>query len=260
MRYVLITGGAGFIGSNFVHYLLNADAAVTIVNLDALTYAGSLLNLEGIPDDQRHIFVQGNICDERLVDELFRTYRIDTIVHFAAESHVDRSILEPSPFVQTNVIGTFTLLEAARQLLAGRGRPGQLRRFAFTTSPPMRSSVPCARVSPPFQRPPATRRTRPMPPAKLQRPPGARLRPHLRAAIHHHQLLQQLRSVTSSRKNSSRLMILNALRGNPLPVYGDGQQVRDWLYVEDHCEAILTILQKGKPGETYNMGGGQPAR
>jgi dTDP-glucose 4,6-dehydratase len=259
MKNVLVTGGAGFIGSNFVRFLLEIEPAVQVTNLDALTYAGSLENLKDLPDPQRHTFVQGDINDRERVDNLLREQQIDTIVHFAAESHVDRSILGPEQFVRTNVMGTFTLLEAARQywrvqesLLAGEVR------FHHVSTDEVFGSL------------------APGEPAWTEATPYAPNSPyaaskagsdHLVRAYHHTYGLPV--TITNCSNNYGPyqfpeklipLILLNALEGKPLPVYGDGQQVRDWLYVGDHCEAIWRVLRQGKSGETYNIGGGnQPA-
>ena len=259
MRNVLITGGAGFIGSNFVHYLLEADPTLTIVNLDALTYAGSLLNLKDIQEHERHIFVHGNICDESLVNDLFHLYRIDTVVHFAAESHVDRSILDPSPFIQTNVIGTYTLLEAARRYWMVENSPvAEAVRFHHISTDEVFGSLRLG--EPAFSETTSYTPSSPYAASKAASD-------HLVRAYHHTYGLPTTISNCSNNFGPYQfpeklipLMILNALRGEPLPVYGDGQQIRDWLYVEDHCQAIWTILQYGKAGETYNIGGdNQPA-
>jgi dTDP-glucose 4,6-dehydratase len=254
MQNVLVTGGAGFIGSNFVRFLLKAEPDVHLVNLDILTYAGSLENLKDLPADERHVFVQGDICDRPLVDDLLRRYRIDTLVHFAAETHVDRSILDPAPFVRTNVVGTFTLLEAVRQYWwIEKALPEDLVHFHHVSTdevfgalgpddPPFTESTPYA----------------PNSPYSASKAAGD----HLVRAYHHTYGLPV--TITNCSNNYGPrmypeklipLMISNALAGIPLPVYGDGKQIRDWLFVDDHCEAIWTVLCKGKPGETYNVGG-----
>jgi dTDP-glucose 4,6-dehydratase len=259
MHNILVTGGAGFIGSNFVHYLLEADQAVRIINLDALTYAGSLLNLNDISNHERHIFVQGDICDESLVNELFRLYHIDTVVHFAAESHVDRSILDPAPFIQTNVIGTYTLLEAARRYWIAENSPsGETVRFHHISTDEVFGSL--RPGEPAFSETTAYAPNSPYAASKAASD-------HLVRAYQHTFGLATTISNCSNNYGPYQfpeklipLMILNALGGKPLPVYGDGQQIRDWLYVEDHCQAIWMILQYGKVGETYNIGGdNQPA-
>lgn len=251
MQNILITGGAGFIGANFVRYLLKAEPQAHIVNLDALTYAGSLENLHNLPDAARHTFVQGNICDAGLVERLMREYAIDTVVHFAAESHVDRSILGPAPFIQTNLVGTFTLLEAARQVW-GPGRSGG--RFHHVSTDEVFGSLlpddPAFTESTPYD---------PRSPYSASKAGSDHL---VRAYFHTYGLPVTITNCSNNYgpyqfpEKLIPLMILNALQGKPLPVYGDGKQIRDWLYVEDHCEAIHLVLQKGKPGETYNIGGG----
>lgn len=259
MHNVLVTGGAGFIGSNFVRYLLKVEPAVRIVNLDALTYAGSRENLKDLPGEPRHTFVEGDICDRALVDTLFRRHEIDTVVHFAAESHVDRSILGPEPFVQTNVVGTFRLLEAARQYWLGAGsraKPGH--RFHHVSTDEVYGSL--GSTDPAF-----TESTPYSPNSPYAASKAAS--DHLVRAYGHTYGLQVTISNCSNNYGPFQfpeklipLMILSALAGKALPVYGDGQQIRDWLYVDDHCEAIYLILGRGEPGETYNLGGGnQPA-
>jgi dTDP-glucose 4,6-dehydratase len=251
----MITGGAGFIGSNFVRYMLNAEPQISVVNLDALTYAGSLENLKDLPDSSRHLFVQGDICDRQLVDDLLRRHEIDTVVHFAAETHVDRSIVAPGQFIQTNVVGTFTLLEAARNYwLDEASLPRESVRFHHISTDEVFGSL------------------QPGDPAWSEDTPYAPNSPYAAskaASDHLVRAYQHTYSLPTSITNCSNnygpyqfpeklipLMILNALQGQALPVYGDGGQIRDWLYVDDHCEAILAVLQKGKTGETYNLGGG----
>ncbi len=249
MKNVLITGGAGFIGANFVRYLLAAEPQVRIVNLDALTYAGSLENLRHLPDPERHHFVHGDITDRELVERLFAEYEIDTVVHFAAESHVDRSILGPAPFIQTNVVGTFTLLEAARQAWQGRTEV----RFHHVSTDEVYGSL--APDDPPF------RETTPYDPRSPYSASKASSDHLVRAYGHTYGLPATITNCSNNYgpyqfpEKLIPLMILNALQGKPLPIYGDGQQIRDWLYVEDHCAAIYRVLQAGRPGETYNVGG-----
>jgi len=251
MKNVLVTGGAGFIGSNFVRYLLTAETEALIFNIDALTYAGSLDNLKDLPDATRHTFVQGDICDERLLGKLFRDHKIDTVVHFAAESHVDRSILGPAPFVQTNVIGTFTLLEAARQAWVNE-RSGF--RFHHVSTDEVFGSL-----SP--DDPAFTESTsyEPRSPYSASKAASDHL---VRAYFHTYSLPVTITNCSNNYgpyqfpEKLIPLMILNAVQGKSLPVYGDGKQIRDWLFVEDHCEAIHLVLKNGKPGETYNIGGG----
>ncbi|MCJ7433320.1 MAG: dTDP-glucose 4,6-dehydratase [Anaerolineales bacterium] len=251
MNNVLVTGGAGFIGSNFVRYLLKAEARVHIVNLDNLTYAGSLENLKDLPDESRYTFVKGDICDFELVGQLLREHGIDTIIHFAAESHVDRSILGPGPFIQTNVTGTFTLLEAARQVW-GQERIG--KRFHHVSTDEVFGSLslvdPAFTESTPYE---------PRSPYSASKAASDHL---ARAYFHTYELPVTITNCSNNYgpfqfpEKLIPLIILNALQGKPLPIYGDGKQIRDWLYVEDHCEAIRLVIEKGKPGETYNVGGG----
>jgi dTDP-glucose 4,6-dehydratase len=253
MKNVLVTGGAGFIGSNFVRYLLDEEPQVQIVNLDALTYAGSMENLKGL-STERHTFVQGDICDRNLVPGLLRQYHIDTIVHFAAETHVDRSILGPEPFIQTNVFGTFSLLEAARQVwLVEKILPIDHVRFHHVSTDEVYGTL--------NPEDPAFSETTPYAPNSPYAASKASS-DHLARSYQHTYHLPVTISNCSNNYGPRQfpeklipLVILNALTGKPLPVYGDGQQIRDWLYVIDHCEAIRLILTKGKPGETYNIGG-----
>lgn len=259
MQNVLVTGGAGFIGSNFVRHTLAASQDVQIINLDALTYAGSPENLKNLPGADRHHFVKGDIRDRGLVDSLLRTHRVDTIVHFAAESHVDRSILGPEPFIQTNVVGTFTLLEAARQYWLVERGPGSVgHRFHHVSTDEVYGSL--GPDDPAFSEDTPYSPNSPYAASKASSD-------HLVRAYGHTYGLGATISNCSNNYGPYQfpeklipLMILNAESGKPLPVYGDGQQIRDWLYVEDHCEAILAILKDGLAGETYNIGGGnQPA-
>jgi dTDP-glucose 4,6-dehydratase len=254
MRNLLVTGGAGFIGCNFIRFVLRNEPTTRIVNLDALTYAGSPANLRDLPDPQRHIFVRGDICDQKLVLDLLRQYDVDAIVHFAAESHVDRSILEPASFIRTNILGTFALLEAARQawLLHTGGSPGH-RRFHHVSTDEVYGSL--GPGDPPFSE---------MTPYAPSSPYAASkaASDHLVRAYSHTYGLPVVLTNCSNNYGPHQfpeklipLIILNAVEGKPLPVYGDGQQVRDWLFVEDHCEALWTVLQKGRAGQTYNIGG-----
>jgi len=243
---ILVTGGAGFIGSNFVLSTLE-ERDEPIVNLDKLTYAGSLRNLERLRGDPRHVFVQGDICDRELVRGLLKKYSPRAIVHFAAESHVDRSISGPAPFVQTNVAGTFSLLEEARLL-------SREIRFLHVSTDEVYGSL--APDDPAF-----TEETPYAPNSPYAASKAAA--DHLVRAYHH---TYGLATVTTNCSNNYGprqfpeklipLTISNALAGKPLPVYGDGRNVRDWLYVEDHCEAVRLVLERGRVGETYNIGGG----
>jgi dTDP-glucose 4,6-dehydratase len=256
---VLVTGGAGFIGSNFVRHLLQTEPDVRIVNLDALTYAGSRENLKDLPGAPRHAFVEGNICDRGLVDDLLRRHEIDTVVHFAAESHVDRSILGPEPFIQTNVVGTFTLLESAREYWLGDAAGAHPdHRFHHVSTDEVYGSLGSHDAA-------FSERTPYAPNSPYAASKAAS--DHLVRAYGHTYGMQVTISNCSNNYGPFQfpeklipLTILNALAGRELPIYGDGKQIRDWLYVDDHCEAIHRILQRGQPGETYNIGGGnQPA-
>lgn len=259
MKNVLVTGGAGFIGSNFVRYLLEKEDDVQIVNLDALTYAGSLENLKGLSSPERHIFIQGNICDQELVEDTVKKYAIDSIVHFAAESHVDRSILGPGRFVETNIIGTYTLIEAARKYwLEEKIVPSGSVRFHHISTDEVFGSL--------EQGDPAWTEDTPYAPNSPYAASKASSDHLVRSYGHTYGLPYTLTNCSNNYgpyqfpEKLIPLMILNALEGKHLPVYGDGQQIRDWLHVWDHCEAIHLVLTEGKDGETYNIGGdNQPA-
>jgi dTDP-glucose 4,6-dehydratase len=259
MHNILVTGGAGFIGSNFVRYILGAEAEVQVVNLDALTYSGSLENLKGLSHPDRYAFVKGDICDMEMVSSLLREREIDTIVHFAAETHVDRSITGPGQFVRTNISGTFTLLEAARQYwLEDPAKPADPVRFHHVSTDEVFGSL--------APDDPAWTEESPYDPHSPYAASKAASDHLVRAYGHTYGLPFTLTNCTNNYgpcqfpEKLIPLMILNALRGKPLPVYGDGQQIRDWLHVEDHCEAITLVLKKGLPGSSYNIGGGnQPA-
>ncbi|HSF82398.1 MAG TPA: dTDP-glucose 4,6-dehydratase [Anaerolineales bacterium] len=254
MQNVLVTGGAGFIGSNFVHYLLKTQPSVRVINLDALTYAGSRENLNELPDPSRHTFVQGDICDRELVAELLHAHRVDTLAHFAAETHVDRSIVNPEPFLRTNIQGTYTLLEAARQYwLVEEALPQESVRFHHVSTDEVFGTLQPG--DPPFSESTNYAPNNPYSASKAASD-------HLVRAYHHTYGLPITISNCSNNYGPYQfpeklipLMISNALTGQSLPIYGDGGQIRDWLFVEDHCEAILSIIRAGMPGETYNIGG-----
>jgi dTDP-glucose 4,6-dehydratase len=254
MKNLLITGGAGFIGSNFVRYMLDNVPEVQIFNLDALTYAGSLENLGDLSDPERHTFIEGDICDRPTIDKLLHEHRIDTVVHFAAESHVDRSILGPSKFIQTNIVGTFTLLEAFRQFWTAQGQTNSNRmRFHHVSTDEVFGSLEAD--DPAFSEITAYQPNSPYAASKASSD-------HLvRAYSHTYELPVTITNCSNNYgpyqfpEKLIPLMILNGLAGLPLPVYGDGAQIRDWLYVEDHCAAIWEVLQRGTPGEMYNVGG-----
>ena len=250
---ILVTGGAGFIGSNFVLEWLAAEGT-PVVNLDKLTYAGNLGNLVSVRDDARHVFVRGDIADRELVAGLLQKHRPRAIVHFAAESHVDRSIHGPGEFVQTNVVGTFSLLEEARtywSALAGDERASF--RFLHVSTDEVYGSL--GADDPAFSETTAYTPNSPYAASKA----GS---DHLVRAYHHTYGLPTITTNCSNNYGPYQfpeklipLVILNAIDGKPLPVYGDGRNVRDWLYVADHCTAIRVSLSKGTPGETYNIGG-----
>ncbi|MBI4781110.1 MAG: dTDP-glucose 4,6-dehydratase [Oscillatoriophycideae cyanobacterium NC_groundwater_1537_Pr4_S-0.65um_50_18] len=251
-RHVVITGGAGFIGSNFVHHWCNQYPGDRVIVLDALTYAGNRANLAGLEGHANLRFVQGDICDRPLIDALLQEEHVDTIVHFAAESHVDRSILGPGAFVQTNMVGTFTLLEAFRQHWNQAEKPSSYRFHHVSTDEVYGSLSPTD---------PAFTETTPYTPNSPYSASKAGS-DHLVRAYHHTYGLPTLMTNCSNNYGAYHfpeklipLMCINILMGKPLPVYGDGQNVRDWLYVGDHCSAIDVVIHQGKPGETYNIGG-----
>ena len=248
---ILVTGGAGFIGSNFILRWIEREPAA-VINLDKLTYAGNLQNLAGVAENPRYEFVQGDIGDRDLVRNILDRRQPLAIVHFAAESHVDRSILGPDDFIRTNIDGTFALLESARAYFKNLSGNPDFRFLHVSTDEVYGSLGP---DDPPFSE------TTPYAPNSPYAASKA-ASDHIVRAYHHTYGLPTL--TTNCSNNYGRfqfpeklipLMILNALNGKPLPVYGDGLNVRDWLYVEDHCEAIATVLKKGQPGETYNIGG-----
>lgn len=253
-RHILVTGGAGFIGSHFVRHLLRQDAQARVVTLDLLTYAGSLDNLKELPAPERHTFVQGDICDASLVAQLLRTHQIDTMVHFAAESHVDRSITGPAAFIQTNVVGTLTLLEGARLFwLEEQGWNTGTCRFHHVSTDEVYGAL--GPGDPPF----------------LETTPYAPNSPYAASKAASDHLVRAyfrtygLPTTTSNCSNNygpcqhgEKLIptiIRACLAGKPIPVYGDGSNMRDWLYVEDHCRGLDMVIRHGRVGETYNIGG-----
>jgi dTDP-glucose 4,6-dehydratase len=250
---LLVTGCAGFIGSNFVHAALAAGDEV-LVNLDKLTYAGNLANLAAVRQDPRHVFVQGDIGDRALVERLLREYQPRAVVNFAAESHVDRSIHGPGDFIHTNVVGTFQLLEAVRGYWQDHS-PEQREAFRFVHVSTDEVYGTLGPTDPPFTETHAYEPNSPYSASKAASD-------HLVRAWHHTYGLPVLTTNCSNNYGPYHfpeklipLVIHHALMGKPLPIYGDGQQVRDWLYVEDHCRAILRVLEAGRVGETYNIGG-----
>ncbi len=251
-RSIVITGGAGFIGSNFVHHWCENYPEDRVIVLDALTYAGNLHNLATLKDRKNFRFLQGDICDRALVDQLFAGENIDTVAHFAAESHVDRSILGPGAFVQTNVVGTFTLLESFRQHWLSNHQPDNYR-FLHVSTDEVYGSLGLDD--------PAFTETTPYAPNSPYSASKAGS-DHLARAYFHTYGMPTIITNCSNNYGSYHfpeklipLMCINILLGKPLPVYGDGQNVRDWLYVRDHCQALDTVIHKGKAGETYNIGG-----
>ena len=250
---ILVTGGAGFIGGNFVlDWLAEADEAV--INLDVLTYAGNRENLASLVGDKRHVFVHGDIADSTLVDRLLAEYQPRAIINFAAESHVDRSIHGPEDFIQTNIVGTFRLLEAVRAYWNKlQGEAKQDFRFLHVSTDEVYGSL--AKDEPAFTE---THSYEPNSPYSASKAASD----HLVRAYHHTYGLPVLTTNCSNNYGPYHfpeklipLMIVNALAGKPLPVYGDGQQIRDWLYVKDHCSAIRRVLDAGRVGEVYNLGG-----
>lgn len=243
--HMLVTGGAGFIGSNFIRHVLAHEPNIDIINLDKLTYAGSLDNLQHLPDANRHHFIQGDICDATLVNHIMQHHHIDTVVHFAAESHVDRSIQDPTAFITTNVLGTFTLLEAARH--------HQIKRFHHISTDEVYGSLQLH--DPAFTEQTAYQPRSPYSASKA----GS---DHMVQAYYHTYQLPITMSNCSNNYGPQQhpekfipTVIRNCLNRTAIPVYGQGKNIRDWLYVDDHCSAILAILNHGKVGETYNIGG-----
>ena len=249
MHTVLVTGGAGFIGSNFVHYWLAEHPRDRVINLDALTYAGNLQSLRDVEENPNYRFVHGDIGDRALLERLFTAEDIDRVVHFAAESHVDRSILGPGAFIRTNIEGTYALLETVRRLWSGEGD----RRFLHVSTDEVYGSLEADE--------PAFTETSPYRPNSPYSASKA-ASDHLVRAWFETYDLPLLTTNCSNNYGPYQfpeklipLVILNALEGKPLPVYGDGLNVRDWLYVEDHCRGIDAVLSGGTPGEVYNIGG-----
>jgi dTDP-glucose 4,6-dehydratase len=249
-RKLLVTGGAGFIGSNFIRHLLSSNSDVVITNLDALTYAGSQLGLVSYEDDERYEFVQGSITDSSQITTILRNKEIDTVVHFAAESHVDRSITGPEAFIDTNIVGTFRLLDAARTVW---GDNLASRRFLHVSTDEVYGTLSATD--------PAFTETTPFAPNSPYAASKASSDLLVRSYFHTY----GFPVITTNCSNNYGpfqfpeklipLMIVNALAGKPLPIYGDGQQVRDWLYVDDHCAAIWRAISAGELGRTYNVGG-----
>ncbi len=251
-KVLLVTGGAGFIGANFVHYWLKAHPEDRLVVLDALTYAGNPDNLDAVADHPSFRFIQGNILDRTKVEAILREERVDTLVHFAAESHVDRSITGPDAFIETNVVGTHSLLSAAKKVWIDEGRIRDHRFHHISTDEVYGTLGP---NDPPFSETTAYQPNSPYSASKAASD-------HLVRAYHHTYGLEVTTSNCSNNYGPFHfpeklipLVITNILLDKPLPIYGDGLQVRDWLYVEDHARGVDLVLQKGRAGETYNIGG-----
>jgi len=251
-RHLLVTGGAGFIGSNFVQYWLKCHPKDTLVVLDALTYAGNIESLDPVKNNTNYTFVKGNICDGALVEDLLVQHQLDTIVHFAAESHVDRSISGPDAFLETNIIGTHSLLKAAKKVWLD-GDTVIPHRFHHVSTDEVYGTLTAS--DPPFSETTAYAPNSPYAASKASSD-------HLVRAYHETYGLQTTISNCSNNYGPYQfpeklipLIITNLLHNKPLPVYGDGLQIRDWLYVEDHCQGIDLVLQKGRVGENYNIGG-----
>lgn len=252
MKTYLITGGAGFIGSNFIHYILHAHNDIKVINLDALTYAGNLENLKGVESDKRYSFFKADICDATSIQSIFGQYDIDVVVHFAAESHVDRSIEDPMAFVRTNVLGTGILLDAARKAWEKNGKFTEGKLFLQVGTDEVYGSL--------GEQGYFTETT----PLSPRSPYSASKAAADMLALAYYHTYGFPAIVTRCSNNYGPyqfpeklipLMIHNALNGKSLPVYGDGKNVRDWLYVEDHCSAIDAAIGKGRAGEVYNIGG-----
>jgi len=250
---ILVTGGAGFIGANYVLRQRQITDNL-IINLDKLTYAGNLETLASLREDPQHIFIQGDIGDRSLVEQLLATYQPQAVVNFAAETHVDRSIDGPAAFIQTNVVGTFQLLEAVRHYWRSLNPAAQdCFRFLHISTDEVFGSL--GPDDPPFSE------TTPYAPNSPYSASKASSDHLVRSYFHTYGLPALITNCSNNYgpyqfpEKLIPLMILNAISGQPLPVYGDGQNIRDWLYVEDHCRAIQLVLEKGQPGETYNIGG-----
>jgi dTDP-glucose 4,6-dehydratase len=240
---IFVTGGAGFIGSNFIRHVLSAQNGHSIVNFDKLTYAGNLANLESVSDNPRYVFIRGDICDQAQVSEAMAG--CDVVVHFAAESHVDRSIYEPMPAIQTNITGTFVLLRIAREL--------RIQKFVHVSTDEVYGDLPPGQSSD---------ENYPLCPSS----PYSASKASSDFLVHSYFRTYKFPAVITRASNNYGpyqfpekfvpLMISNALDDKPLPVYGDGAQERDWLHTEDHCRAIFAVLEEGREGEVYNIGGG----
>lgn len=253
-KHILVTGGAGFIGANYVHYLLRSDQAVRVVNLDAFTYAGRHENLEDLPVPSRHTLIKGDITDADLVTQLLQEHNIDCVVHFAAESHVDRSISGPAAFIQTNLVGTFTLLEACRQKwLNENSWTDSNCRFHHISTDEVYGSLEANDAA-------FTESTlyAPNSPYSASKAGSDHL---VRAYFHTYGLPVTTSNCSNNygpRQHPEKFVptvIRSCLQGKPIPIYGDGKNVRDWLYVDDHCSGIDAVVRRGELAQTYNIGG-----
>ncbi len=253
-RNILVTGGAGFIGCNFVRYLLESDSKVKIINLDSLSYAGNTANLDDLPSPERHEFIKGDICDKVLLDELFHKHEIDTVVHFAAESHVDRSISGPEAFIQSNLVGTFTLLDAARKYWLDEKRWDNTQcRFHHISTDEVYGTL--DKEDPPF-----TEQTLYAPNSPYSASKAGS--DHMVRAYFHTYGLPVTTTNCSNNYGAYQhgekfipTVIRSCLENKAIPIYGDGTNIRDWLFVNDHCTAIDKVVREGRLGETYNIGG-----
>ncbi len=251
-RRILVTGGCGFIGANFVRLLLEEQPTWRVINLDKLTYAGNLENLAGIEEGDHYHFVKADICDAVAMEELFSAEQIDSVVHFAAESHVDRSITGPAAFIETNIVGTFTLLEAARKIWLGGSWQGKDPRFLHVSTDEVYGSLGDTGMfteTTPFD---------PRSPYSASKASSDHL---VNAYLHTYDLPVLITNCSNNYgpyqfpEKLIPLVFHNSMTGKSLPIYGDGKYVRDWLYVKDHCEAIVEVLTKGSVGRSYNIGG-----
>jgi dTDP-glucose 4,6-dehydratase len=254
VKNVLVTGGAGFIGSNFIRFIVRKESEIQIINLDALTYAGSVENLRDLPSPERHEFIQGNICDRDTVESIFREKQIDTVFHFAAETHVDKSIVGPAKFIETNIIGTFNLLETARRIwLEENSITSETIHFHHVSTDEVYGSL--------SQNENAFMEETPYKPRSPYSASKASADHLVRAYYHTYDLPITITNCSNNYgpfqfpEKLIPVVMINAMTGRPIPIYGDGKQVRDWLHVEDHCEAIYLVIQRGELGETYNIGG-----